>query len=47
LVTKNPKEVMYVVNSYTKPVQRLLEEADMIGLRRTNKSSRLVVVDGL
>jgi hypothetical protein len=29
------------------PVQRLVEEADTIGLHRINKSSRLVVVDGL
>jgi hypothetical protein len=29
------------------PVYRLVEEADVIGLRRINKSSRLAVVDGL
>jgi hypothetical protein len=29
------------------PVQRLVEEADAIGIRRINKSSRLAAVDGL
>jgi hypothetical protein len=30
-----------------KPVQRLIEKANTIGLRRINKSSRLGVIDGL
>jgi hypothetical protein len=29
------------------PVQRLVEEADAVRLRRINKSSRLAAVDGL
>jgi hypothetical protein len=29
------------------PVQGLVEEADAIGLRRINKSSRLAAIDGL
>jgi hypothetical protein len=29
------------------PIQKLVEEANMIGLRRINKSSRLAIVDGL